>query len=155
LENKTLKHLIQKPNEHNCIIYSMAMLLNTSVEDLELRLGNLGNQKIWPTLPMPYCYRSYHIQEIIFVAYQLGYAMICFYKNIYLSPTPPYTGTQIPIIVPRAHILKLLRGSRALLITERHAMAWNIDQVYDPNGNKFPLDNIYDSLIMFFLIKSI
>ena len=150
-----MKHLIQKPGEHNCLIYSMAMLLNMEVKELESRLGNWGNEKVWPELPDPYCYRSYHIQEIIEVAYQLGFAMICFNMDLTLSPTPPYTGAQIPINITHTQVKYLLNSGDALLITNNHALAWNGSNALDPNGRIRRLDEIYDSLIMFFLIKSI
>lgn len=136
-------------------MYSMAMLLNMEVKELESRLGNKGNEKVWPELPEPYCYRSYHIQEIIDLAYELGYAMIWFHIKIYLSPTPPYTGAKIPINITYKDMEYLLTDNYALLITCKHAMAWDGKHVLDPNGKIFTLEQIYDSLIMVFLIKPI
>lgn len=148
-----MKHLIQKAGEHNCLVYSMSMLLGLSVEELEARLGNKGNEKVWPELPEPHCYRNYHILELIDIAYSMKLAMICYYKEIFLSPTLPYTGAQIPIKLTYTHVHELLANTDALLVTGNHALAWNGTYVLDPNGIMKSLSDVYDNLTMFFLIR--
>ena len=48
-----------QPNEHSCVITSVATLLNVSIEELVWRIGHDGSELIHGT------YRGHHIQEII------------------------------------------------------------------------------------------
>ena len=48
-----------QPNEHSCVITSVATLLNVSIEELVRQIGHDGSELIHGT------YRGHHIQEII------------------------------------------------------------------------------------------
>lgn len=48
-----------------CLLYTFAMILETEPDILIKELGHDGMEKIWPSLPEPYCYKGFHIQEMI------------------------------------------------------------------------------------------
>lgn len=55
-----------------CLLYSFAMILETEPEVLIKELGHDGMKKKWPELPEPYCYQSFHIQEMIDLCLRRG-----------------------------------------------------------------------------------
>lgn len=58
-----------------CILTSFAMALGMPAEDLLARLGDRWKTLAFPDLPVPYCWRGIHIQELILVALEMGYAV--------------------------------------------------------------------------------
>ena len=63
------------PERGVCIATAFAMALNTPVEDLLERLGDRWKTFAFPNLPVPYCWRGIHIQELILLALEDGYAV--------------------------------------------------------------------------------
>jgi len=51
------------------------MALDMAAEDLLARIGDRWKTLAFPNLPVPYCWRGIHIQELILVALEQGYAV--------------------------------------------------------------------------------
>lgn len=54
-----------QPNSWSCLPTAFASILGVAVGDFIKLTGHNGSTKIWPDLPPPRCYRSWHIQELI------------------------------------------------------------------------------------------
>ena len=67
--------LQQSPETGLCILTSFAMVLDMSAEMLLERIGNGWKTLAFPNLPVPYCWRGVHIQELILVALKHNYAV--------------------------------------------------------------------------------
>ena len=67
--------LQQSPEPHLCILTSFAMALDMPAETLLERIGNRWKTLAFPDLPVPFCWRGIHIQELILVALGLGFAV--------------------------------------------------------------------------------
>lgn len=104
-------------------------------------IGHDGGAISRPEAPVPDCYQSFHIQELISVAWMLGWSTTPF------EPNPTTTiGTGDHHVVrfqPNNNIrmMKLLLGHNGVLtgLTSsglHHAVAWNSHskQIYNPNG---------------------
>jgi len=67
--------LQQSPETGLCILTAFAMALNMPAEELLIYIGDGWKIHAFPNLPVPYCYRGIHIQELILVALERGYAV--------------------------------------------------------------------------------
>lgn len=123
---------------HQCLVYSLAMLLEEDVNVLLQELGHSGMDKVWDA-PIPYCYSGHHMQEII---------DLCWQRGISLTPieAKPKNGCAIfpgewkPVFnEPLKRIYSYLEGERAILLSNIHAVAWDGNIVWDPNGCNYPL----------------
>jgi hypothetical protein len=95
-------------------------------------------QKVWDA-PIPYCYNGHHIQEIIDVCWQRGISLTP------LEPQPKngcaaYPGEWQPVFKEEStRVANYLKGAKAILLSMTHAVAWDGDIVWDPNGVHYPL----------------
>lgn len=58
-----------------CILTSFAMALDMPAAELLVNLGDRWKTLAFPDLPVPYCWRGIHIQELILIALERGYAV--------------------------------------------------------------------------------
>jgi len=133
--------LLQMPKGvHQCLVYSLAMLIEEDPDVIIAEIGHDGTEAWWDYGP-PYSYRGYHIQEIIDV---------CLLRGIGLTPieaTPllgcamqPGSHRQVwPPEEAQARMHNILQGRPAILIGPGHACAWDGNIVFDPNGRNMPL----------------
>lgn len=70
----------QPPNKWSCLPTAFAIVLERPVQEIIQLLGHDGSEVVWPHLPEPYCRRSFHIQELIYACYNLGYSVIEYQK---------------------------------------------------------------------------
>lgn len=121
---------------HQCLIYATAMLLDRHPDWVILKLGHDGAEIWWPELEDPWNRRGVHIQEILDVVETVGHTLVCYQ----LMPTsvPIGEGLEVRLVFDPEYATErfsnILGGHKGLLITERHACAWNGWSVYDPNG---------------------
>lgn len=67
---------LQKSSETGlCILTSFAMALDMPAADLLEQIGGGWKTLAFPNLPVPYCYRGIHIQELILIALEQSYAV--------------------------------------------------------------------------------
>lgn len=129
--------LLKLPNEvHQCLIYSVAMLLDCKPENIINSLGHDGCEIWWPELEAPWSYRGVHMQEILDVVELVGKTLVC-YQLMPMSVPIGDGLEQKTIYTPQQAMMRFtnaVRLSEGLLITDRHACAWDGKKVYDPNG---------------------
>jgi len=142
--------LTMQKGEQQCLLYSVAMVLDESVAALMVEIGHDGMKKWWPELPVPYCYRGYHIQEIVDLFLARGYG---------LTPIELYPMSASQRAKDDVHVLwdaayaqerfeRLLAGRKGILIGQTangggHACAWDGSSVYDPNGRIYGLEQFH------------
>ena len=134
--------IIQKgENNRDCILASAAMVMDIPIKELKDRIGHDGGEKIFDA-PEPYCFRGFHIQEIIDQAFLNGWSVM----NIQAQPgLSPYLGTGEPYMLdlPELRIktyLKRFPGIIAGVMPGRnHAVAWNKRKIFDPSGKEYGL----------------
>jgi hypothetical protein len=136
-----MKLLTQNDKEPNCLVYAAAMILNADVEDILSSIGHRGQEMVWPGRDWPTCLAGVHIQEIQDVAYKYGK---CFYP-IEFEPTSRCSEGAPAHFSYKNRNLKLrmmnyLIDKRAILVGKTHAVAWDGEQVYDPNGMIYEIE---------------
>ncbi len=67
--------LQRSPEPGLCILTSFAMALDMSAENLLMRIGGRWKTFAFPNLPVPYCYRGIHIQELILIALEENFTV--------------------------------------------------------------------------------
>ena len=139
-----------------CMLYSVAMLLDLSVETVIKELGHDGSEILWPANDVhKEQAAAYHIQEI---------QDLCISRGFALAPIEvwPIHGPCIEefkeVFEARGDDLTLERffnhieGRKALLFLQCnddptvgeemevrvHACAWDGENIYDPNGSVYP-----------------
>ena len=124
-----------------CLLYSLAMLLDEEVDDLIQELGHNGMVRTFDQL-IPYCYNGHHIQEIIDVFLRRG---------IFITPIelyPRYASARAPtdfrMLWPEEEAQKrfwsTIKGQRGLLLSNTHACAWDGAIVWDPIGRTYGIE---------------
>lgn len=122
-----------KMSSHQCLLYSAAMLLGVTPEELVEEFGHDGLDRVWD-LPEPACYRGHHIQEIVDAAFRRGHALV----PVDAFPMSAHPGVQPVAMMSESQAIRRLStyllNRHALLIGDNHACAWDGKRVYDPNG---------------------
>lgn len=65
----------QSPERGLCLVTSFAMALDVPVTTLLADIGDRWKTLAFPGLPVPYCYRGVHVQELIQVALHKGFTV--------------------------------------------------------------------------------
>ena len=120
-----------KQNGPFCLVYSTAMVLDEDPEVLHKEIGTNGTEIWWGD-----CYmRGIHIQEIQDCCTRRGKCLYNIELYPYLCPTEDHSPK---LCYPQHMCVNRFRESltrtRAILITENHAVAWDGTMVYDPKG---------------------
>ncbi len=137
--------LQNQPNEATCLITAFAMVLNVPVAELITQSGSDGMNVNFPDNPPPACYRGHHIQEMIFMCYERGYAVI------EMQPIPIAQSGNMTIeynsIDWQRCFEKILVFNNGVFVGKRlgkpHAVAWDAYRqgCYDSNeGTIYPID---------------
>lgn len=140
-----------------CVLFSMAMCLDVDVNYLEEKMGSVDE----PFFRTPGDrYRSHHPQECIDVARIHGYALVYVETN-------PCQGNQSGEIEPLwGRDTCLLRLESYLGVYDGllhiggenlHMCAWCSEErlVYDPNGRKYPIEEIEHLIGFYAMIPNI
>lgn len=129
---------------HQCLVYSLAMLLGEDVDVLIQELGHDGMRRVFPGR-VPHCYNGHHVQEIIDV---------CIKRNVWLTPIevfPRFASAMAPSDWLGVYQMQeagerfecLAKKRRGILIGQYkgrgHAVAWDGNICFDPNGIKYEL----------------
>ena len=131
-----MKLQTQKPGEYKCLSYCAAMLLDISIEEVEGVLGYTG-MEIINEGTIPECFRGIHIQEIQFLFNTKGYCLWPLEKNPILRDAPLYLRNQ------EERFRWSLSFRKGILISENHAVAFENEKVFDPNGKIFKISTEY------------
>jgi hypothetical protein len=132
-----------KPKRWQCLPTTFAMLTGLTPKGVMTYIGHDGSDITHPGLPEPLKRRGFHIQEIIDVAFELGYAMTEI--QYYYSITPLSTIAGMQIIEgddASRRFEEHIHESRGILATHTkvggHSWAYENGIVYDPDGKQPP-----------------
>jgi len=117
----------------NCLLQSIAYLLEEKEEDLAKELGHDGSIVLWPYVKHPFNQVGYHIQEINDLCLRRGKALV----EIEYSPQSAPRGGYEPVRIysnETERFRSIILNRSGLLITTVHAMAWDGEKVWDPRG---------------------
>ena len=136
---------LQRSPQNSCLPTSFAMCCDITVSKFINQSGVQGNSVVWEDLPHPYCIRGWHLQECIITAYKNGYATTVLSPKIYLGPDSEHL-TEIDMDF---HLV----NKRAVLISDKHAVALECKRVYDPKGYIYDYENLKDYEIICLIDK--
>jgi hypothetical protein len=142
--------LLKATTTYACLLYSAAMILDEDPAILMTEIGHEGKFQAWPELRVPFCYATFHIQEIIDCALRRGRALVPIQARPRsspdttqnLKPHEPY-----PILIAHTRYINYLSNHTAILIgvSKRgnpHAVAWDGHYIHDPyDGLQKSLDD--------------
>lgn len=132
-----------------CLLYSFAAILEIDPETLIEEIGHDGMDKKWPELKEPYCYQSFHIQELIDCCLRRGYSCTEIQSMPTSLPAPQAylhlpvhnIGPHFPYDTSRVkyRFIDHLKGKDAVLYgrTDKnvtHAWAWHEGMAHDPRS---------------------
>ena len=124
--------LIKQSGPH-CLVTSAAMILDTTPEQLHSEIGTTGEDIWWPPSHM----RGIHIQEIQDCCLRRNRCLYPIEINPLLAPDSTGLCEARECYPEKVRLPRLkteLRFSRAILITDNHAVAWDGRQLFDPKG---------------------
>ena len=152
-----------KQTSDNCLVVSMAMLLDTEPEELILEIGHDGTEVWYPDRVDSSRQRSFHIQEMTDCALRRGYAlapveMIPRSQPVNPKPSEVRMVHELEFCIQR--FIAAVKGRAGLMICQipghivGHACAWDGGKVYDPNGVVAEIED-YEIAEMWLLTKLI
>lgn len=152
--------LIRSTKSWNCVLAAAAMVLGTTVQELEEIIGHDGSEIINPELKPPGDRKGFHMQEIIDAANNLGYAVTV----IDARPIQTATGRdKFEINFPNfksaedrfRHYLDNNIGILCGIAPSGywHGVAWDGKNVYDPQGRVYSLSDIKIKVQLFWVFS--
>lgn len=142
-----------KQENHQCLITSVAMLIDESLENLlreldheptnHIHLKQNGNDRM----------RGTHMQEII--------TQILWPRNLGLTQIGthyrlgPSEQTYIERNLKPSELLWYIKYYKALLTTDNHCVAWDGHQVYDPQGHIYEFSSLITNIQNAWILSSL
>ena len=127
--------LMRQDTRWSCVAFSFAMAFDIDIKVFYNLLGHDGSEILFSDLPEPYCRRSFHPQEFFWVGRKLGYHVITVELTPILSPD---NNIEWPVPIKCLDFVQLLHNNIGVFtgsgVRTRHAVAWNGQKIYDPNG---------------------
>lgn len=137
------------------------MVLGVPLATVIDRIGHDGSRITYTELKDPYNRESFHIQELIAVAYKMGYFVIPFEPYPILNHSNGYDHCRV-LTMPggnETRMLKLFQQHNGVLTGKSkngtdHAVAWDCtsERIYNPIGQIETLDTF--SIQTFWLVQS-
>ena len=125
----------------DCILAAAAMVMDIPIKDLRNKIGHDGGEKIFDA-PEPYCFRGFHMQEIIDQAFLNSWSVM----NVQSEPgLAPYTGTGDPFMLTfndnriKTYLSRFSGIIAGVQMGSTHAVAWDGKRIYDPGGRIYKL----------------
>lgn len=150
---KEFNMILLQQHGPNCLIYAFAMVTEIDPKNLIRIIGHNGMELVWPDSKIPYCYRNFHIQELIDAVNHFGFIVMEIQRI-------PVTGNNqdkklfYPYLNPNERFKKYLDKYEGVLVSNFHAYGWDRQFVYDSRiCMKYPI-NIDDYTFFFAVIKS-
>lgn len=146
--------LLQKqPNEWSCLATAFAIAFNIPLESMLNIIGHDGSEDIHPHLSIPYCKRSFHIQEMIDVGFELNYAIVQIDLELIQVAGKYKWSAGIKAERFATYMAKYVGVLTGIAPSGKpHAVAWNGHLCLDPNGTQYKLDK-FDVDTFFLIIK--
>lgn len=141
-----MRLLKQKGNR--CVLYAVAMLLEEDPVTLIKEIGHDGTDVRFPSLEPPRCYRGIHIQEVIDCCIRRGYGLTPIEPLPRSCPQGTSHHWELIYDAPESRFAAAVEGRKGLILGKaenggNHAFAWDGKMVYDPNGAKKQLTDIF------------
>jgi hypothetical protein len=124
----------RSPNHWSCLPCAFTMVTGKPLEELIAKIGHDGSEIIWPELPEPQRRRSFHLQELVDVAF----------PTTVIEAEPISQSAEDKQFTPfKDHFSRLqnyMKTYDGVIIgmfgRNPHAAAWDhVNQlIYDPNG---------------------
>lgn len=132
-----------QPNSWSCLPTAFAIVLDIEIKEIFKLIGHDGSEIIWPDYQDPYKRRSFHVQELILVAFNLGFNITPFEQLPLQLPSP--LSEQYYNSMPDRDLTKIMFGKKGVITgtsktNSRHAVAWNGFKIYDPNHSIYDVD---------------
>lgn len=135
--------------DNNCLLYSAAMVLDTDPGILIKEIGHDGKRLEWSNLGYPLGQINFHIQEIMDSFIKRGFALVPIELLPVTQPEVPYPIDHCEIwnnFDAEDRFIKHITGRQGILVGRGsnglgHAVAWNGEHVYDPNGSIYDVDD--------------
>jgi hypothetical protein len=151
-------NLQRSPNGWSCLPTAFAMALDLPIAYVIEFLGHDGSEIVCSGEPEPYCRRAFHIQELVYLAWNLGYSVTEFEAMPFSKGRSDME--QIPVQMPissEARMTAVMHGQTGIMAGKArsgmpHAVAWSGFDCYDPNGTIYGIDEF--TLQAFWAIKS-
>lgn len=128
-----------------CLLYSLAMLLDETPEAIIKELGHDGMDVWWPEYDDQRRYRSHTMQEAQDVCITRGKALACIQACPTQAPDGRADIAKMTYEDNESRFLSILYCRPGMLIGESkgggHACAWDGWNVYDPNGSIYDLND--------------
>ncbi len=135
--------------EAGCLLYSFAAILEIDPAVLIEELGHDGMEVIWPELKKPYCFKGFHIQELIDVSMHRGFSVteiqsmptsmppVSAYIHMRSHNVGPHICYSMKKVGPR--FKTYLKGQQGVLYGQlpkgvTHAWAWDGEFAHDPRS---------------------
>lgn len=125
----------QQPNEWSCLPTAFAIVLDVPIRELIARIGHDGTEKYFPHLFAPYCYRSFHVEDITSTLLDIDYGLIIISSN----PQYEVLDKTYTITYPGDRMLSYLENYVGVLCGNYpgrtpHAVAWDGENIHDPTN---------------------
>ena len=145
---------VEQPNRWSCLPAAFATVLELDFGTITTLIGHDGSDILYPELKEPFNHRGFHIQELIRVAWQLGYSVTQFqvlpqmqhgehYRQLY-----HWTDGQKQMSVLLAQANAVITGLNDA--GNHHAIAWDCakGRMLDParhvcNVNSFRVESVW------------
>lgn len=122
--------LIKQSGPH-CLVTSAAMILDTDPEIIHKEIGGDGTSIVWEPNGM----RGIHIQEIQDCCKRRSKMIAPIEMTPYLAPDAEHQPFRVfPEKLELLRFTNHIINHRAILITPNHAVAWDGENVFDPQG---------------------
>jgi hypothetical protein len=146
----------RSPNRWSCLPTAFAMVLRLPVAKVIAGLTHDGSEVAWPQLPEPLCRRGFHIQELIFLAWEYK-KFVTPFEAIPLLTSQGQPPIDVPFTEPPQKRLAWIMAAHEGVITGLapsgmpHACSWDRSLCLDPNGTRYPVEKF--TLETFWLVR--
>ena len=132
-----------RKNEYQCAAISFAAALGCTLEKLYEVVGHDGGAVIWPQLPSPLCYQSFHVEELMKGSILLGFDPVLL--NFRLATVPSEKCEQINVINQRQFVRDYMSRTTGVLygygVQCMHFVYWDGSLIHCPNGPVYDFDS--------------
>ena len=140
-----------KPN--TCILTAFAIAMDIDAAEMMREIGEDPHEKMWPQFDEPYCFRGYHIQEIIDYAVEHGFAI----TEIQAMPRFGKLGVSetkklFDPVWAMTRIDDYVYGFNTVITSPTHAVACDGSKIYDPRGKIYSIVDHEDQIQSIYLV---
>lgn len=150
--------LVRNPNSWSCLLASVAMVLEMTIEELIEEVGHDGSEIVCPDLKSPGNRKAFHIQEFISIILEKGFAI----TDVAIRPVSTPDGKceyEIKFPDSMKRFRRLMAGVKGIIVGKNrewyHAVAWDGKIIYDPAGHIYSFDEMTMDILTFYRFDQI